>query len=64
MSTFAEDRARVDAIAEKTGKPHLYVHRHGRNPEWLWAGRAEGPGAGEAIWDFCVHLDEVCGYES
>ena len=63
MSTFAEDRARVDAITERTGKPHFYVYRHGRTPEGLWAGRAEGPAAGEVTWDFCDHLDKVYGYE-
>lgn len=69
MTTYEERRARVNAITERTGKPHYYVYQwqDQRNSTWLFANHVSlkemSPEDANATWDFLDHLDEVYGYE-
>ena len=69
-STYQERRDRVDAISERTGKPHYYVYQWQgtRNSTWLFANYRSlsemSPEQANATWDYLDHLDEVYGFES
>ena len=69
MTTHTERRTRVNAITERTGKPHFFVDPGvgKRAPTWLFANHVSlkelPPEQANATWDFLDHLDEVYGYE-
>lgn len=59
---------RAHMMAERTGKPHLYVYNGVKFTEWLWANPPsytwEGAEYVNNLAGWCARMDSITGYDT